>query len=60
MMGTFTTPTNASTAPALSARRGSSIAACSDGLRRKYAGDFSLGPMLVPDILDTTLRLDPA
>jgi hypothetical protein len=37
-----------------------SVAACSAGLRRKYAGDFSLGSMLVPEILDTTLRLDPA
>ena len=29
MMGTFTTPTSARMAPALSARRGSSMAACS-------------------------------
>ena len=28
MIGIFTTPTNANTAPALSARRGSSMAAC--------------------------------
>src|SRR3954464_13936967 len=30
MIGTLTTPINASTAPALSARRGSSIAACNE------------------------------
>src|SRR6185369_11712602 len=35
MIGTLTTPTSAITAPALSARRGSSIAACSD-IKPKY------------------------
>src|SRR3954470_23916926 len=35
MIGTLTTPTSAITAPALSARRGSSMAACSD-MKPKY------------------------
>ena len=35
MIGTLTTPTSASSAPARSARRGSSIAACSD-MKPKY------------------------
>ena len=37
-----------------------SITGCSAGLRAKYAGDFSLGSMLAPDVLHTTLRLEPA
>jgi hypothetical protein len=37
-----------------------SIARCSRALARKYAGDPSLGSMLVPDVLGTTLRLVPA
>jgi hypothetical protein len=37
-----------------------SVEACSAGLRAKYAGDFSLGSMLEPDILPTTLRVVPA
>ena len=37
-----------------------SIATCSTGLERKYAGDFSLASMLQDDVLGTTLRLDPA
>jgi hypothetical protein len=35
------------------------IVACTDALKRKYAGDFSLSAMLRPDVLDTTLRLEP-
>jgi hypothetical protein len=37
-----------------------SVAACSAGLTRKYRRSYSLASMLTPDILDTTLRLDPA
>ncbi len=37
-----------------------SIAACSAGLAAKYADDPSLGAMLAPEIVDTTLRLDAA
>jgi hypothetical protein len=37
-----------------------SVEACSAGLARKYRADYSLGSMLRADVLDTTLRLDPA
>ena len=37
-----------------------SIEACSAGLRRKYAGDPSLGSMLEAHTLPTTLRVVPA
>ena len=37
-----------------------SIEACSEGLRRKYRNDYSLGSMLADGILDTTLRVVPA
>jgi hypothetical protein len=37
-----------------------SIARTSAGLERKYAGDPDLAPMLVPSVLPTTLRLEPA
>jgi hypothetical protein len=37
-----------------------SVAACSRALERKYKGDPSLGSMLRPDVLATTLRLEPA
>ena len=37
-----------------------SIARCSAALRRKYAGDPSLDLMLRPEVLSTTLRLEPA
>jgi len=37
-----------------------SVEACSAGLRRKYRRSYSLRSMLRPEILDTTLRLDPA
>jgi len=36
------------------------IKACSAALRKKYRGDPSLGSMLRPAVLDTTLRVDPA
>ncbi len=36
-----------------------SIAACSATLERKYADDPALRAMLHPDVLGTTLRLDP-
>lgn len=37
-----------------------SIEACSEGLRRKYQGDYSLGSMLAEKTLPTTLRVVPA
>jgi len=37
-----------------------SIERCSRALARKYAGDPSLGYMLEPDVLETTIRLVPA
>lgn len=37
-----------------------SIAACSAGLSRRYKASYSLGAMLRDEVLDTTLRLDPA
>ncbi len=37
-----------------------SIARCSAALRRKYASDPSLDLMLRPEVLSTTLRLEPA
>ena len=36
-----------------------SVARCSEQLRRKYARSQSLAGMLRPDILGTTLRLEP-
>lgn len=45
---------------AVPAADASSIARCSRALARKYAGDPSLGSMLVADVLGTTLRLVPA
>ena len=36
-----------------------SIEACSEGLRRKYKGDYSLGSMLKEHTLPTTLRVVP-
>lgn len=45
---------------ALPAGDPASIVRCSGALARKYAGDPSLGSMLVPDVLETTLRLVPA
>ena len=37
-----------------------SIEACSEGLRAKYRRSYSLQSMLVADILETTLRVEPA
>lgn len=37
-----------------------SIEACSEGLRAKYRRSYSLRSMLVDDILETTLRVEPA
>jgi hypothetical protein len=37
-----------------------SVAACSAGLSKKYRRSYSLAAMLRDDVLDTTLRLDPA
>jgi hypothetical protein len=45
---------------ALPASDPSSVAACSAGLRRKYTGDPSTPAMVRAEILDTTLRLEPA
>ena len=36
-----------------------SIEACSAGLRAKYKADYSLGSMLKPETLPTTLRVVP-
>jgi hypothetical protein len=36
-----------------------SIARCTAGLERKYAGDESLPTMLTPNVLATNLRLEP-
>ena len=36
-----------------------SIDACSEGLRAKYRNDYSLGSMLRPNTLPTTLRVVP-
>jgi len=44
---------------ALPATDASSIDRCSRGLRRKYARDSSLGTMMRPETLPTTLRLEP-
>jgi hypothetical protein len=37
-----------------------SVARTSAALERKYAGDVDLSSMLVPKVLDATLRLEPA
>jgi hypothetical protein len=37
-----------------------SIARTSAALERKYAGDAGLPPMLLPEVLDTTLKITPA
>ena len=37
-----------------------SIEACSEGLRAKYRRSYSLQSMLVDDVLETTLRVEPA
>lgn len=45
---------------AVPATDAASIAACRAGLTRKYRRSYSLAAMLREEILDTTLRLDPA
>ena len=37
-----------------------SIEACSEGLRAKYRRSYSLQSMLADDVLETTLRVEPA
>lgn len=44
---------------ALSANDEKGISRCSAGLSRKYRRDPSLPGMLLPRVLDTTLRLEP-
>jgi hypothetical protein len=45
---------------ALVARDGVSVTRASDGYRKKYRKGGSLDSMLVPAVLPTTLRLEPA
>ena len=45
---------------AVPAADAASIEACSVGLSRKYRASYSLGAMLRDEVLETTLRLDPA
>jgi hypothetical protein len=47
-------------ARAISATGPADVEACSEGYRQKYASDASLGAMLAPAILETTMRLEPA
>jgi hypothetical protein len=47
-------------ATAIAAADPDSIDRASDGFRRKYAGDPAVRTMIRPDILATTLRLEPA
>jgi hypothetical protein len=47
-------------ATAVPATDGDSIERTSAGIRSKYAGDPSAGSMCRDEILDTTLRLEPA
>ena len=47
-------------ARAVPARDADSVTRTSAGLERKYAGDPAAASMVRDDILDTTLRLDPA
>ena len=47
-------------ARALPATDAESVEACSQALREKYRGDFSLGSMLEPETLPTTMKLVPA
>ena len=48
------------TATAIPATDPDSVQRTSDGFRRKYAGDPAAEAMCHPDLLDTTLRLEPA
>jgi hypothetical protein len=45
---------------AIPAHDEATIKACSAALREKYRGDPSLGVMLRREVLDTTLRVEPA
>jgi hypothetical protein len=47
-------------AQAVPAGDAASVERASAGLRRKYPKSGSLDAMLLPDVLDTTLRLEPA
>jgi hypothetical protein len=47
-------------ARAVPASDAASVEACSAALRDKYASDHSLEAMLVPAVLPTTLRIEPA
>ena len=53
-------PEHALSARVEAASDAQSVERASEALRRKYANDPSLGSMLVPSILPTTLRLTPA
>jgi hypothetical protein len=46
-------------ASAIAATDPDSIERTSDGYRRKYAGDPAANAMLRPEVLETTLRLEP-
>ncbi len=46
-------------ASAIGATDPDSIERMSAGLRRKYAGDPASNLMILPEVLDTTLRLEP-
>ncbi len=48
------------TATAIPATDPDSIQRTSTGFRRKYAGDPATSAMIRPEVLDTTLRLEPA
>jgi hypothetical protein len=45
---------------AIAAADGASVKRASDGYRKKYRKGSSLDSMLVPSVLSTTLRLEPA
>jgi hypothetical protein len=47
-------------ARAVAATDPDSVRRTSDAFTRKYGGDPAVGTMLKPEILDTTLRLEPA
>jgi len=46
-------------ARAVPATDATSVEACSAALREKYRRSYSLDAMLVPDVLPTTLRIEP-
>jgi hypothetical protein len=48
------------TATAIPATDPDSVQRTSDGYRRKYGGDPATDAMVRPEVLDTTLRLEPA